>query len=161
MEPIVLQEMIKHDLDEMIGRINEFIHSNNLDQLQLQQDIPVWLKADDVLQSVERLVTAEDQESRSSAALYAVASLGALNAQLSLLTAHFNLPGVTQQVGQAVTNAWNNLQSYLQNLIQSISAHLWQLISSLLTLKEWSVSGNAGVNLFGLAGTIQVELTFG
>jgi hypothetical protein len=53
-----------------------------------------------------------------------------------------------------------NWFKHIQVMISSISTHLWQLISKYMKLSEWSISGVAGVKLFGLTGNIQVQLTF-
>jgi restriction endonuclease len=160
MNPDNLQEMITNDLHEMNARIDELYGKIDREFHALIQDIPIKNKVEDTQTAINSLVKAKPEE-RSTTAMHAIASLGALNSQLDYLTARLNLPDVARKVGQKATNHWNNLQSYLQKLIHSIAGHLWQLISSLMTPKEWSLSGDTGVNLFGLSGTAGIQITFG
>lgn len=154
-----LQEMIHHDLNEIDGKIHEFYENIDGDTHALIQDIPISEKIEDVRESVQSLATAKPEE-HSMAAMRAIASLGALNSQVDYLTARFHLPSVAQKTGQQVANTWNHIQAYLKNVINSISTHLWQLISNLLTVQNWSVSGSTGVNLFGLSGNAEIQITF-
>jgi hypothetical protein len=156
MEQDFTMNTIRQDLAVMINKSDEFFNQYNHDLALLGQDNSIKQKAVEVQTSVNMLV----ETKQSSAAVQALASLGALNAQLSKLTALFNLQSTVQQVGQAVSSAWNNLQTYLQSLVQSLSTQLLQLISSMFTPTEWSVSGDTGVNLFGLSGTAGIEITF-
>ena len=159
MNPDKLQEMIHHDLNEINSQIHQFYENIGSETHALIQDIPILNKIEDTQESVQSLAKA-DPEEQSMAAMRAVASLGALNSQVDYLTARFQLPSFAQKIGQQVANTWNNLHSYLKSLIHSISAHLWQLISNLLTVQDWSVSGSAGVNLFGLSGNAEIQITF-
>ena len=155
-----LQEMISNDLGEVKAQIDELHKNIDREFHALIKDIPVMDKVEDLQSSIKSLIEA-DPEQRSAAAMRAIASLGALSSQVDYLTARLNLPSVTAQVGQKATNHWNSVQTYLQKLIHSLSGLLWQLISNLLTPKEWSIAGDAGVNLFGLSGTAQIQITFG
>ncbi len=59
----------------------------------------------------------------------------------------------------------SKLRSYfisLKKKLKNLSIHLWQLLSQLMSPKEWSIQGGAGIsNLFGLSGNIQIQITFG
>jgi len=48
----------------------------------------------------------------------------------------------------------------IKNWLKSICSRLWQLLSRLLTPKEWKLSGKAGTPIFNLA-EVGVEITFG
>ncbi|MFC5278168.1 hypothetical protein ACFPM1_05245 [Halorubrum rubrum] len=64
---------------------------------------------------------------------------------------------VTASVGSRL----KNLFGWLKNVISSVSAKLWTLVSSHTSLREWSVTGGAGVSMFGLQGNADLSLTFG
>jgi hypothetical protein len=51
---------------------------------------------------------------------------------------------------------WNRML----DTIKSLSKHLWSMISHLLKVKEWTLSGEAGVSLLGLA-KVGITVTFG
>jgi hypothetical protein len=155
--PQELKEMIERDLENLISEVSRFVETQRLSRFV--EDIPLPAKVEDVHSAVDELVN--NLETRPEAAVRAITSVGALDAELAYLDARIARLANLQQIQQAVSNAWNNIKTYLQPIIQSISQHLWQLIAQLLTLKEWSISGNAGVNAFGLTGTVQLQLTFG
>ena len=46
------------------------------------------------------------------------------------------------------------------DMIKSVSKHLWSMISHLLKIKEWTVSGDGGLSLLGLA-KVGISVTFG
>jgi len=50
--------------------------------------------------------------------------------------------------------------SVIKRWLQGISAQLWQLLSRLMTPKEWKLGGELGTGVLGLA-KVQVEVTFG
>jgi hypothetical protein len=50
---------------------------------------------------------------------------------------------------------------WIKNTLSSISTKLWNLVSSHTNLQEWSVTGGAGVSMFGLQGNADMSLTFG
>ncbi|WP_066413478.1 hypothetical protein [Halorubrum aethiopicum] len=64
-------------------------------------------------------------------------------------------------VAASVGTRLKNLFGWLKNVVSSISSKLWNLVSSHTSLQEWSVTGGAGVSMFGLQGNADVSLTFG
>lgn len=59
---------------------------------------------------------------------------------------------------QKSSSIWDNIK----NCIKGLSSSVWQLISRLLTLKEWSISGTVTGSILGMAsGTTQLQFTFG
>lgn len=56
-----------------------------------------------------------------------------------------------------------SIQGYVGNLrlkIQKISKRLWQYLSHMMNLSEWSVSGNSNINICGFSGGVNLQLTF-
>lgn len=51
---------------------------------------------------------------------------------------------------------WDKIWDKLKTLLPQI----WSMISNLLTVKEWTVNGQAGTGLFGLA-QVGISVTFG
>lgn len=151
-----LKDMLEQDVRTLLSEVGSFLENNRI--ISSVEDIPIPAKARDLAEAVDQLVAETD--SRSQSALRAITALGALNAQLAYLDARLLRMANLNQIQQTVTGAWNSLKSYIQPILQSISQHLWQLISQLLTLKEWSIAGDTGVNAFGLTGSVQLELTF-
>jgi len=54
----------------------------------------------------------------------------------------------------------NPLAQKILNGIKVLSSRLWQLLSSLLKLESWSITGNANINVLGLTGGITLQLCF-
>ena len=53
-------------------------------------------------------------------------------------------------------HAWDKIWDKLKTVLPRI----WSMISHLLAVEEWKVSGQAGTGMFGLA-QVGVEITFG
>ena len=78
--------------------------------------------------------------------------------QLAVLTAKINVS--TGATAAGVKAAWAGLAGILQPILTSIHQGLWAMLSAILTVKEWAVSGDAGVHILGLAGNVKIEITF-
>jgi hypothetical protein len=74
------------------------------------------------------------------------------------------LPGATDWFIAQVTNpvgmALSKIKSYLMPLLKKFLSKIWQIISNLLTPKEWKLKGEIGTGIFGLAN-VGIEITFG
>ena len=53
----------------------------------------------------------------------------------------------------------HKLKKHLMPILKKLSAKLWQIISKMLTPKEWKISGTVGTGLLGLA-SVGLEITF-
>lgn len=154
--PEHLKQMIDKDLGVMMNEIGKFVRDHDLvpkvEDIALPETIEAFQQA---------IIEMLKDENKARYAVQAFTALNALDAQLAYLNTRFNYLASIQAISQAISATWNNLKNYLQSIFQSVSQNLWQLISQLLTFKEWSISGDAGVNAFGLTGTVKVELKFG
>lgn len=65
-----------------------------------------------------------------------------------------------RQVSHSAVKAVLGWIAGFENWIKRISAQLWNLLSGLLTPKEWKLGGKTGTGAFGLA-EVSVEITFG
>ena len=96
----------------------------------------------------------EKQDSQS--ALVAIASVENLSAQVLCFESQFSLSDMKIKLNLM---GW---LSHIKNVIKSISIALWNLITRLITLENWSISGGLTGSLFGMVkGTMQLQLTFG
>lgn len=64
------------------------------------------------------------------------------------------------QISAPVRTALQKIKSYLTPLLKRFLAKLWQIISGLLTPKEWKLQGKVGTGILGLA-EVGIEITFG
>ena len=155
-----LKQQIHEDLEELRAGLLQFVRAADgaadSEQALIDQAGRARLEAgiNDAHESVEAM--GGSGEAAHQAALQALSALGALSAQLDYYDARAALP----TVAQAVASAWAGLGPYLKTILGKVSSQLWQLVARLLKLKEWSVTGSAGVALFGLAGNAQIQLTF-
>ena len=108
--------------------------------------------ADQTMQLVNRLV----EEKTEELALLALNSVSLLEADFDALDAQATAPTASTQL----TNAWNKAKSIIATAIKAIGKHLWQIVATAITLKEWTVKGSLGSNIFGL-GSVEVSLKFG
>lgn len=76
-----------------------------------------------------------------------------------------NIAGKAQRTAAAgtaaVSGAIANFGNWLAGLLKLLGTNLLQLISKLVTPKEWSISGQAGTNLMIFQGAVTLEVTFG
>ncbi|SMO77055.1 hypothetical protein SAMN06264867_108170 [Halorubrum cibi] len=60
----------------------------------------------------------------------------------------------------SISSKIKSVFGWVKNTLSSISSRLWSLVSSHTSLREWSVTGGAGVSMFGLQGNADLSLTF-
>lgn len=146
-----IKNCIKADLDKVKtllfeGIINVFQDGN------LIPEIRVWAEAEPLRETIMAL----NSNSGSTRALQAMSLLNWWRAQFNTLTAQVTAGAA----GAQISAVWNGVVNTVQSLLNSITSGFWSLLTQLLTVKEWSVAGDAGVNLLGLQGTVKVEVTF-
>lgn len=49
----------------------------------------------------------------------------------------------------------------IKSLLKKVGSWLWQYLSQMMTLKSWSASGGANLNIPGLSGAVTLQLNFG
>ena len=64
------------------------------------------------------------------------------------------------QVTSPVRAALNKIKTILTPLLKRFLSKIWQIISNLLTPKEWKLQGKVGTGILGLAD-VGIEITFG
>ena len=161
-----LQEDINVKLRDMDAILEEFFHylvsqrtSSNV--MQKLEQVPIRRAMQDVQQMVASLLNASvTQTNPAQPGLQAITAVGGLGAQIQYLGAQLAQLANAQLMPLSVLQQWQTTQSYLQPIMQAISMDLWQLVSQLLTVQEWSMNGDMGVSLFGLPGTAGITLTF-
>lgn len=65
-----------------------------------------------------------------------------------------------RQVAGPVRTALNKIKTYMAPLLKRFLSKIWQIISNLLTPKEWKLQGKVGTGILGLAD-VGIEITFG
>ena len=83
-----------------------------------------------------------------------IATLNVLKAELKLLD-HLLCHGQ-----QTFKKAGKLIATQLKPLLKIIGKRIWRLITHLTTIKEWSISGTIGNNVWGL-GKVKLEVKFG
>ena len=108
--------------------------------------------ADQTMQLVNKLA----EEKTEELAVLALNSVSVLEAEFEAL----DVQATASTAPPSLTNAWNKVKSIVATAIKAISKHLWQIVATALTLKEWTVKGTLGSSIFGLA-SVEVGLKFG
>ncbi|MEM9008592.1 MAG: hypothetical protein AAGE59_34420 [Cyanobacteria bacterium P01_F01_bin.86] len=114
----------------------------------------------------ENSVKEEEYSKQASSMMTTSHALGAEGDVMlrTLETASTGIDPRGKPLNQAVQNAASKATDWVKNtlmpLIKSIAAQVWQVISSLLTPKEWKIKGSVGTPLLGLAN-VELEITFG
>jgi hypothetical protein len=88
----------------------------------------------------------------------------AITARFGTVTTAIGIPQSVKQAASCISTAWNSFTQSIKSVIQSISSALWSLVSNYINLKEWSVKGAVStpaiVSLFGISGSVEIQLTF-
>ena len=67
---------------------------------------------------------------------------------------------LTKNMARRAHNALAHIRSFIIPRLKRVLAKIWQIISNLLTPKEWKIQGKVGGGLLGLAD-VGVEIAFG
>jgi hypothetical protein len=152
----------------VIPIIKEGGYSEQLNRIREQ----IWILMENIRSRLRTLgevfPSSDGDDFRSFKAGEEIHALNNLQSQLLAVWARLesliDLIGIRQAApaGQpsgpiAKLKAW---LSALASWIKRISGQLWQLLSRLMTPKEWKLSGDIGTGPFGLAN-VGIEITFG
>lgn len=146
--------LIIDDLDKIEQIVTEFLQSNGL--ANYEELIFHWANAKHLKDAIIELATKSD----SASAFRSLTAFSTYSSRLDSLTAQINISAGLGQIIQTTANAWSGLANQIQSVIKGISSTLFQFISQMLTPKEWSISGELGVNV-GVMTNAGIEITFG
>lgn len=76
-----------------------------------------------------------------------------LHTEVDCLVTRIALMTIKDLIGKKIT--------YLKSIINGIASTLWNFISSMVTPKQWQISGGLGYSVFGLQGSAQLTICFG
>jgi hypothetical protein len=113
------------------------------------------------LVSTVRVMTEVAPDECRQVAMSAMAQMQALESDVDALESDLADPG--SQVFLPAAAQANTMPRVFKTIKKALSGawkRLWSLISHLLTIKEWSVSGQAGTGLLGFASAT-ITVTFG
>lgn len=111
----------------------------------------------DVVNSLEQELQRGPSEQTETLAILALNSVAVLEADLEVLDTTATNALASVPVARSI---WQKIKNAVKNAIKAISQHLWQIVSTALTLKEWTVKGSLGSSIFGL-GSVEIGLKFG
>ena len=152
MNPEEIKDRIVKALDEVERQVKQDFGNQYWDDDALKCEILEWASAHSLREALSNFMTRRD----SSAGLQALTLFAWWRDELPVLT-----PKITAaSVGNAIKTTWSGLINYLQPILTLIHQQLWTLLSSLLTVKEWSLTGGAGAGVLGLTGNVEIEITF-
>ena len=113
--------------------------------------------------AIERLIQAPSSEARTHQALIAASSTQAIRDRVDVLAAYYDpgVPRIAQSgLDSGARKVWDWLRDHVKPIIEKVSKHLWQLICGLVTPKSWTIGGELGTGILGLA-SVKVSITFG
>lgn len=152
-----IPRVIEQELDIIRSSVNEFLEESEVLSEQMPELADIRERAEKETESVNAAVRELEAQGSREAALRAVTAIQSLGASFSFIDAQLSMQ-VTAGL-QAIGSAWAKVKAVLQSAIHSLSTHLWQLISHLLSPTGWSVSGQLGTSVLGLA-SVQLQVTF-
>ena len=152
MNPEEIKRQITNQLDDVERQVEQHFAAQDKVDEDLKSKLLGWASARPLRDAITRFMDCRE----SSAGLHTLALFAWWRDELPVLTTKIT----TSSIATSVLTAWSGLTGLLQPILTSINQGLWTLLATLLTVKEWSVSGDAGVSILGLKGTAKIEITF-
>jgi hypothetical protein len=147
----LIRDAAQKDIKNIQSEINTILNNLklNIDENQMQEEIDLFNGLIDVLSRDNSLNDAPNT-------IATINVIGNLNSQIDIMDDKLTL------LRPSIMSSLRSLFSLVKSQLKNLSLHLWQLLSQLMTPKNWSIQGSAGINnLFGLSGDIQIQITFG
>ncbi|MBS9715583.1 hypothetical protein ACFFUT_03530 [Pseudohalocynthiibacter aestuariivivens] len=167
LEQHIIEELNPEFEHSSVRLLSEFAPQEELETIRTRV---YWLiqeileKLESLRNSLAHIQNGENSEGVKSEILELQSLLGRLASvitRIKNLIALLSARNAPQNVPQA--GFWKKTKkvfSIIKRWLQGISGQLWQLLSRLMTPKEWKLAGELGTGVFGLAKA-QVEVTFG
>ncbi|MBM4272089.1 MAG: hypothetical protein FJ139_08040 [Deltaproteobacteria bacterium] len=111
-----------------------------------------------VVDKLEQELGTLTPEQREALIVLSLNSVAVLEAEVEALDSRVAVMATAD--APLVSSVWNRIKDAVKNAIKAISLHLWQIVCTALTLKEWTVKGSLGSSIFGL-GSVEISLKFG
>lgn len=112
-------------------------------------------QAEQLVDELAGRLSGAPQEQTDAIAILALNSIDIVEAELEALDGKIAATMFTPAL-----SSWSKVKGIVKTAIKAISKHLWQIIVTALTLKEWTVKGSLGSGIFGLA-SVEIGLKFG
>jgi hypothetical protein len=141
-------------LDDLTRFLLEWQQESVLDQLELSQ---LRRACRNLGNTIDALVDAPEDQAKSLA-VAATASWQAMDADIENLQEQVDTAAFLSK-GSARHQA-DTIMGSIKRALGTGWKHLWALISRILTVKEWSVTGTAGSGFLGFASAT-ITVTFG
>lgn len=150
------------DLRALRGQLDVALReaSDARDDRQVRDELKVAIMEVDFLGRRSREVAEARDEDRAYDLLAIAGSLQSRLVSLGMPPVAADAAGAVQNAAATVSNAVKNAMAAIWSVFKQALHHLWQLICHLATPKEWSLSGDAGLSVLGLAN-VGAEITFG
>lgn len=147
-----IKNEITNSLDEVKRQVEENLDAQDQVEELLKRELVAWASARALREALSNLMTQPD----SSTGLRTVALFAWWRDALPVITSKFP----ASSIGGTIQNAWSSFTTTLQQVLNLINKGLWALLSTLLTVKEWSLTGGVGAGVMGLTGNVEIEITF-
>lgn len=145
-----LKDIIKVEFNNLAEELNQAIEKlKSIDNELVNKEVELlgvylnWFHNDELLDS-------------QNCVFRQIMVLGALESEINIFGESLNM---MQTVSNVKSSLWSIVRSIL-NKIKVLSSRLWQLLSQIVNLKEWSIAGDANINVLGLSGGVTLKLKF-
>ncbi|HAT7746926.1 hypothetical protein DM455_12030 [Legionella pneumophila] len=157
-----IKEKINKDIKMLKEEVGQFIAQAN-GNTDIELDL-------DLLKSYIELLSREDKLLSAPEIFRSITIAGNIESELDIISDSLAVslkPSSKKKhnilVGSASPISITSLQGFIGNLkskIKKISSRLWQFLSQMMNLNEWSVSGNSNLSICGFSGGVTLQLTF-
>ena len=147
-----IKDGITNALDDVKRRVEENLDAHDQVEELLRRELREWASARALREALSNLMDQPD----SSTGLRTMALFAWWRDTLPVITSKFP----ASSIGGTIQNAWSSFTTTLQQVLNVINKGLWALLSTLLKVKEWALTGGVGTNVMGFTGNVEIEITF-
>ncbi|HAT2152827.1 TPA: hypothetical protein I8050_002927 [Legionella pneumophila] len=157
-----IKEKINKDIKILKEEVDQFIAQAN-GNTDIELDL-------DLLKSYIELLNREDKLQSAPEIFRSITIAGNIESELDIINDSLaaNLKPSSKKnrsilVGSTSSTSITSLQGFIGNIkskIKKISNRLWQFLSQMMNLNEWSVSGSSNISICGFSGGVTLKLTF-
>ena len=160
-----MEELIRNYIEHLKEAMNK---SDDLTEIRKEEEFPIspYLQSiQDELENIVKLLSSKNTstEERKSNAYKLLVHLHNAQSSASLLESFLlfaQSSSVWNKIRGKIQNAVNWVRNHLIPWLQNLWSSVWGIIQTLITPKEWKLSGELGTGVLGFAKA-SIEITFG
>jgi len=150
--------LLKSELGEIKEEMGELIRKiKNMKEESLEKDL-------DLLEFYLKTIVMDENMKDVNNVFRTITIVGSTESELDLIGSKINaLKGLSRsfRITSPLKGGALTLIGSIKSKLKNLSVRLWQFLSQMMNLNEWSVTGSSSLNICGFSGGVTLQLTFG